>query len=921
MMHSLAWKEYREGWAIWVALALLGTGTVFLTPVFLDLLGQNDPQQQRLSVLISLIVLAVTYGVVTGSMLLAGERESQTLVFLDALTARRSGVWTSKVLIGLAFAAAQGIALTIPFVLAAPQSGGLPARRLFWLLPALTLEATTWGLFSSSFCGSVLSSAGLGGVLHVLSWIVAFVLSAAIRRGESGLLTLRLLLDVLALAGSYLAFCRSDQERFRTRGDSRLRRAVSPAFQLQSPIRDPKGGAGWRSLVWLAWRQGRADLAVLAAATFVLGLAFAPYMLGAWSIWTLLIGVVFGTGVWRNEQAEGSSRFLIDQRLPPGRVWLVKTAFSLGAAILVAACGALGIAVHFTAARWMGPQELARHAGAFGLDIVTVFGNPKVVAVVWLSYGFSAGQLFALLCPKNLVAVMMSLPVSAGLVSPWLPSLISGGLPVWQVFVIPVLLLATGRLVLWAWAGGRLATWQPALMLVACGAVSGLWLIGCLTWRVLEVPDTGEPFDVAAFRASRPSPAQNEAGDRILRAMQALSTHRKEVGPFQASGAASQDPPGRIERRILRLGWKAAPSPREFGGWLDRMFQGKGNWKDELKKGVACPLGMIQDPFQSTRSQLNVAQECREAMTLYRLRAIQLQATGHDREALHALQVLLGLSRHLRSKAVTEYFLMGLTVEEEALRGLEDWARNGDSSPERLRHVLEAVAAHEGDLPPVDEVLKAHYVGAYPGLINYFSNLATPSGWNEPSVADQMHGQLFLLAQQTPWERVRAERLINVLYTEYFAGRQPDPSLLVRQPWLAQIRLDNWTTTRRAADRALCRVRAAQLQLALQLYEREKGQAARALPDLVPRYLRVLPIDPFTGASFGYRVSRGERIPAADWGNVGSLDVVKGQGVLWSAGPDRSDDGGRVQGLPGVSGEADERSDWIYLVPRITGRP
>ncbi|HKB36694.1 MAG TPA: hypothetical protein VKD72_09585, partial [Gemmataceae bacterium] len=809
--------------------------------------------------------------------------------------------------------------LTIPFVLAAPPGRGFPGSRLFWLLPALTVEAATWGLFSSSFCGSVLSSAGLGGVLHVLSWIVAFVLSAAIRRGESGLLTLRLLVDGLALVGSYLAFCRPDQERFRTRADSRLRRAASPSLHLPSPIRDPKGGAGRRSLLWLAWRQGRADLAVLAAATFVLGLAFAPYMLGAWSIWTLLIGVVFGTGVWRNEQAEGSSRFLIDQRLPPGRVWLVKTAFSLGSAILVAASGALGIAVHFTAARWTGPQELARHASTFGLDIVTVFGNPKVIAVVWLLHGFSAGQLFALLCPKNLVAVMLSLPTSAGLVSPWLPSLISGGLPVWQVFVIPVLLLATGRLVLWAWAGGRLATRQPALTLAACGAASTLWLIGCLTWRVLEVPDTGEPFDVAAFRASLPSPARNEAGEGIQRAMRELSTHRKEVGPFRASGPGGQDtPPGRIERRVLRLGWTEAP--RGFDAWLDRMFQG--TWKDELKKGVARPLGMIQDPRQlAGRSQLDVAQECREAMTLYRLRAIQLQATGHDREALHALQVLLGLSRHLRSKAVTEYFLMGLTVEEEALRGLEDWARNGDSSPERLRRALEAVTGHEADLPPVDEVLKAHYVGAYSGLINYFSNLATPIGWNEPSVADQMHGQLFLLAQQTPWERVRAERLINVLYTEYFAGRQPDPSLLVRQPWLAQIRLDNWTTTRRGADRALCRVRAAQLQLALLLYEREKGQTARALTDLVPRYLRVLPIDPFTGVSFGYRVSRGERIPAPGWGNLRGLDVVKGQGVLWSAGPDRRDDGGQIQGLPGVSGDAEERSDWIYLVPRTTARP
>jgi len=35
-------------------------------------------------------------------------------------------------------------------------------------------------------------------------------------------------------------------------------------------------------------------------------LAGAPFMIGSWSIWTLLVGVVFGTGVWRPEQVEGS---------------------------------------------------------------------------------------------------------------------------------------------------------------------------------------------------------------------------------------------------------------------------------------------------------------------------------------------------------------------------------------------------------------------------------------------------------------------------------------------------------------------------------------------------------------------------------------------------------------------------------------
>ena len=51
------------------------------------------------------------------------------------------------------------------------------------------------------------------------------------------------------------------------------------------------------------------------------------------------------------------------------------------------------------------------------------------------------------------------------------------------------------------------------------GTHGALWLIGCLGWRVLEVPDVGEPFDVDSFRASLPSPAENEAGELIRKAM------------------------------------------------------------------------------------------------------------------------------------------------------------------------------------------------------------------------------------------------------------------------------------------------------------------------------------------------------------------------------------------------------------------
>src|SRR5438874_1766991 len=109
--------------------------------------------------------------------------------------------------LGLVFAFAQGVALMVPFVLWAPLAESARGALRFWLLPVLTLEATAWGLFSSSFGRSVLGSAGMGGLLYVLSWMITFAVTAFMRRTFSGDLTLRVLLDGLALVGSYRIFC------------------------------------------------------------------------------------------------------------------------------------------------------------------------------------------------------------------------------------------------------------------------------------------------------------------------------------------------------------------------------------------------------------------------------------------------------------------------------------------------------------------------------------------------------------------------------------------------------------------------------------------------------------------------------------------------------------------------------------------
>jgi hypothetical protein len=123
---------------------------------------------------------------------------------------------------------------------------------------------------------------------------------------------------------------------------------------------------------------------------------------------------------------------------------------------------------------------------------------------------------------------------------------------------------------------------------------------------------------------------------------------------------------------------------------------------------------------------------------------------------------------------------------------------------------------------------------------------------------------------------------------------------------------------------ALSRLRAARLQVALVLFETDKGQPAENLDQLIQQhYLSAMPLDPFSTRPFHYRVSEGESIawldaqgsPNAEW-----REVSPGQGILWAVGPDGVDHGGTKQYMPHSFYEArlwrTSGCDLIYLVPR-----
>jgi hypothetical protein len=88
-----------------------------------------------------------------------------------------------------------------------------------------------------------------------------------------------------------------------------------------------------------------------------------------------------------------------------------------------------------------------------------------------------------------------------------------------------------------------------------------------------------------------------------------------------------------------------------------------------------------------------------------------------------------------------------------------------------------------------------------------------------------------------------------------------------------------------------------------------------------------VPTDPFSGEPFRYRVSSGEQLkwrPVPVGGEQEFRDVARGQGVVWSTGPDLTNNGGWKQG-DGLSLSSKDWSrdglDVIFLVPRWPAPP
>jgi hypothetical protein len=940
MIRTLAWKDYREQRAVWLAIAMVGGALLFalrelLAPGYIG-------NQSRLDALLGGIAGAVvfTYGVVCGAMLLAGEQETRTQSFLDYLEGQRVRIWTTKVVLGGFLTLAQAALLAV--VTSPVQSTWLNPLERFVLTALLGLAGLAWGLLGSSLCKNVLAAvAAAAGLLLAAVSVVIVVVAIFSRRWHTPDLPLLIgtvILTMAALPGSAWVFCGLDRRRrteiWAASGRPRLR--TLPGLQV---------------ILWLTVRQGRVVLLLLAGAALILGEFVPAHALLLWPLVTLLLGISCGMAVFAGEQAGETQRFLGDQRLPLGRIWTIKTLFWLVAAIALAAGTAVASVLQITSsnidrmvpenesllerliARDWGRRELLGHIG------------PWTWLTFGLAYGFALGQFFTLLVRKAAVALVLALLAGVVLGGLWLPSLVNGGVRVWQVLVVPLLLLVGIRPTLWAWASGRLYSLRPMLVFGGTGALALAWMAATFWLRVIVIPDVGEPFDVQAFVASLPTPEENKAGRMIPLAASDLEHFVRQVdaefpGLAKAArpGAAEEAPPALdksppYSNQIWQIPEKGWPQGQpELARWFDRIFEGK--WADQFRTISQLPPGMVVN-LQTANSSTNLdyLHSCRMAGVLFTARALQVQARKGPKNGLDHLEVALGLSRQLMHKAVYLSYITGLGAQGDALAGIENWLGTLGPRPEVLRSALGMLNRHEAQLPPLTDSIKSQYLVMRNDRDNAASILVGMKASRYPSEL-----AIFALASKVPWEEERDSRIMRFLIARTLqALERPlwDKSATANLPTINEYDLPvylepiGWRLGPRFVEqvrgrfaRELCRLRGTRLVVALALYDLENGTPAQKLTDLLPEYLDLLPIDPHSGEGFHYRVSNGEKIERFNPdGEKETIQVSAGQGIVWSVGPDHIDDGGKVDSVRFESGYRwATDTDFIFLVPRWAGK-
>ena len=285
-----------------------------------------------------------------------------------------------------------------------------------------------------------------------------------------------------------------------------------------------------------------------------------------------------------------------------------------------------------------------------------------------------------------------------------------------------------------------------------------------------------------------------------------------------------------------------------------------------------------------------------------------MQHKGDPEVFVKHLEITLALARTLENASPRVSANLARSVEGKTIMSLDHWLVALSGRQDLLRRVSVALGRNRSALEGSD---REHDFAEYLIALNSLDN---PSPWLQSRLmgGDMPRNQLsevpvVAAVWQLSWERERQERLLRRQFFSSTPLESPEASLLP----------SNFSTISKSDENLLhhrTTLEAARLRVALRHHQATTGKPATDLRQLIPASIDAIPLDPYDGKPFRYRLSSGEdsveglRERDSEGNSVERKRTIPaGQGILWSVGRDGLDGGGKVNDL--------DKGDRIFLVP------
>jgi hypothetical protein len=915
MLARLWWKEARVFWPFWVTLGLVAV----LVQWFALRYGGHGATTGVLTYVA--LFWAVVYAFAVGAAAFAGEREQGTLTFLDTLPVGRPTLWAGKasfaIVTTLALATAMVALSMMGTTLRDPREYGL-AMILLWL-GTMAIEAAAWGLFWSSWVGNALAAA----ILAIASvGLISTALSGPnLEHMKAGPSAIRLALAVAAAAGSYRVMVARPRPGRPGRGRPSpapapgARAVYASTLEFSEPSRRLAAASTVGRLAWETVREGAAMWAGLTALGLVFPL-FSTFLL-RWLAWTgpsIMIGVALtlaaGVCVFGLENRARTFRFYVHHGVRPGTVWIVKVLVWIGAVL-----ASWGIAIAVVA---MLPRSgLAR--------------REEIVVLAALAFhAFALGQFCGLVIRRGITAGVAALLLLFLVSYPQITLVIFKMVPAWGLMIVPAMLLAIS----WAWSGEWMLDrdgprrWVRLALLVIIPF--GMLFTGYAAARAWGVPDVPSPYAGADVRPE-PVPPDQDAAEGYRAAIARI--RGGEAIPFQS------------RREII--------DPVIVEGWVPDAQEVVDYWRDNreaiemARRASSRPRGQFTYPPDMTLySGIDPAiGKMLDLWGLLALDARERQSRGDLTGAWEDIRAGFRMAEVVATSALMTPMMTSYAIDQSTSRLAISWACDPRQTADSLRSALDDVRKLT-PLPSLEGVVKREALAEEKAIDMPMEELLAKSYlFGPPSFLRSLLAPLAV----NPWERERARRVLKLLTSDelelarseswqYWNGRVNDPRSLAAwrnptgpQPWKSHnpahdqylestylLKLLHPALGRIAAARDLSLMlrRALEQVLALRLWKVEHGTYPDSLAKLVPAEFPSLPLDPYSGRPFGYVASTGqellllERVGTRVRTETPKLYATRpGQMLLYSVGPDGSDDG--------ASKNFELREDWPgdYIFP------